>query len=389
MNRNEQFNQAILKGDEVSKDDLIKLGEECGIEFPKRISKERVLIMLLENDLQDKLREYFNEFITFPIWTVADYYGINTKDIDRLEECKFFCESFKTKEFYNRSNKDYYTAKCYYESAFKYDKEKIKQQLNELKGKGYKLRIETENKEELSLITNRLKDIFELGTIDIYEKRNEGYYSYTSITLPNDTDYKKNELLVKIKNLENSKKESDDVKDERITELKKKLRETREEKVKVEKQLETYQDVSSGFEFENKKLEEKLKKTKDRHKLIIDEMNKKLADAEMNLRIEQKAYKEIVNKAKALDTVGADTIKENRELKDKLEKLEKELEEYKYKEEENKMRNKGGRPSKLSELEIESIKMYRIQGISIRELAKMFNCSIGTIHNIIKNSQGN
>ena len=63
-------------------------------------------------------------------------------------------------------------------------------------------------------------------------------------------------------------------------------------------------------------------------------------------------------------------IKENKELKEQLNK-----------------KHKGGRKKKLTDMEIESIRMYRLQGISIRELGKMFNCSIGTIHNIIKENK--
>lgn len=39
---------------------------------------------------------------------------------------------------------------------------------------------------------------------------------------------------------------------------------------------------------------------------------------------------------------------------------------------------------KLTDMEIKSIRMYRIQGISMRELAKMFNCSLATICHIVK-----
>ncbi|WP_317310246.1 hypothetical protein [Clostridium thermobutyricum] len=39
---------------------------------------------------------------------------------------------------------------------------------------------------------------------------------------------------------------------------------------------------------------------------------------------------------------------------------------------------------KLSDMEIGSIKMYRIHGICIGELSKMFNCSVGIVYNITK-----
>lgn len=42
-----------------------------------------------------------------------------------------------------------------------------------------------------------------------------------------------------------------------------------------------------------------------------------------------------------------------------------------------------GRKSKFTDQEKESIRMYRLQGKTIKELAEMFNCSIGLIHKLI------
>ena len=42
-----------------------------------------------------------------------------------------------------------------------------------------------------------------------------------------------------------------------------------------------------------------------------------------------------------------------------------------------------GRKSKFNEQQKNLIYMYSLQGKTTRELAKMFNCSNGTIHNII------
>ncbi len=95
--------------------------------------------------------------------------------------------------------------------------------------------------------------------------------------------------------------------------------------------------------------------------MIIDkeEYNKLLKELE--------TYKCVVQ---ALQFENDKIIKENKELKEQLNK-----------------KHKGGRKKKLTDMEIESIRMYRLQGISIRELGKMFNCSIGTIHNIIKENK--
>lgn len=43
----------------------------------------------------------------------------------------------------------------------------------------------------------------------------------------------------------------------------------------------------------------------------------------------------------------------------------------------------GGRPSKFTDQEKETMKMYRLQGMSIRKIAEMFDCSTGLVHKII------
>lgn len=51
-----------------------------------------------------------------------------------------------------------------------------------------------------------------------------------------------------------------------------------------------------------------------------------------------------------------------------------------------KSNNRGaGRKAKFSEMEKEMIKMYRLQGKSIKELSEIFECSTGLIHKIINN----
>ena len=86
---------------------------------------------------------------------------------------------------------------------------------------------------------------------------------------------------------------------------------------------------------------------------------------------ELETYKCVVQ---ALQFENDKIIEENKELKKEIEKLKS-------------SRANSGRKKKLTDLEIESIRMYRLQGISIRELGKMFNCSVGTVYNIIKENK--
>lgn len=42
-----------------------------------------------------------------------------------------------------------------------------------------------------------------------------------------------------------------------------------------------------------------------------------------------------------------------------------------------------GRKNKFTDSEVETIRMYRIQGKTIKEIAEMFKCSVGLIHKLI------
>ena len=44
---------------------------------------------------------------------------------------------------------------------------------------------------------------------------------------------------------------------------------------------------------------------------------------------------------------------------------------------------RGGRKQRFTEQDKTLIKMYRIQGKTVRELAEMFNCSVGLVHNLV------
>lgn len=46
-----------------------------------------------------------------------------------------------------------------------------------------------------------------------------------------------------------------------------------------------------------------------------------------------------------------------------------------------------GRKSKFTVQEKETMKMYRIQGKTIKEIAEMYSCSVGLIHKIINENQ--
>lgn len=102
-------------------------------------------------------------------------------------------------------------------------------------------------------------------------------------------------------------------------------------------------------------------------KLIIE--NKMLNDRVENLK---KAYiTKIKQKNKEIE------LKDNeiKKLKDKIHKLKNEKGVYNER--------GAGRKSKFTDHDKEVIKMYRMQGKTIKEIAEMYNCSVGLIHKII------
>lgn len=71
--------------------------------------------------------------------------------------------------------------------------------------------------------------------------------------------------------------------------------------------------------------------------------------------------------------------KENESLRKQIKKLENKLE--------TKNERNAGRKKKLSDAEIEQIKMYRFQNKTIKDIATMYGVSVGLIHKIVSKKQ--
>lgn len=196
------------KNSEVSKDDIIKCALECGLDVKARVSKIKVIDMILEYEYYDKLFEYFQEFITIPEWEVADYYNISTNKIKQLKLIGAIKEEPVMREFYSRSNRDYFTAATYPLSVLNYEKEElIKAYNNAFGGDTYSLRIETKTKDQVSELNTILGKIFKMEKSPAtYEHRNgDGYYNYFKVKLLNNSKEEENSLLVEISKLKEEK----------------------------------------------------------------------------------------------------------------------------------------------------------------------------------------
>lgn len=225
---------------EVDKADMIKLAKEQGVEIPASFSKNKVINKMTEEGLVDKLYDRFNESIAVPVWVVADFFEINSDDVLQLQDIGVIGEEAIEKEFYNRLNGGYYRARIYKINILeKYDKKELQDQLAlATSGFNYRFRIETDTKNEISEILDKLGMIFKLGKHQTYSKRTGGYYSYVTVKILNNSNLEKNVLLEEMKSLKSKiEKEKNNYKkdmeimrnlvedrDKKIEELKSKLK---------------------------------------------------------------------------------------------------------------------------------------------------------------------
>ena len=87
---------------------------------------------------------------------------------------------------------------------------------------------------------------------------------------------------------------------------------------------------------------------------------------------------------------------ENEKLKDEIQKLYYEIHKLKNENEQlknipkiHKLKNErgAGRKKKFEVHDIESIKMYRLQGKTIKQIAEIYHCSVGLIHKLINEKE--
>lgn len=203
------------KSDLIDKEDIKRLGEEFGLTFTKRAAKSKIVDKIIEEGYYERLFEAFSEFIYIPIWEVADYYKMNSDQIEKLNKIGIIKEEYKEEQFYNRSSKEYYKVKMYPLSIFDYSMEEIQEAYQKAYNpkNNFRFRIETETKEQVGEIVKLLSNIFEVcESPSIYEKRNNGYHSYLTVKKLNNSIEEEKRLTYKIEEL---KEEIRKVKEER------------------------------------------------------------------------------------------------------------------------------------------------------------------------------
>lgn len=125
----------------------------------------------------------------------------------------------------------------------------------------------------------------------------------------------------------------------------------------AKKELEEYKVLCNNLNAEILEMQEKSDKGFLNSSDYI-QMNKRIESLEMQNKIHQKTIKHNKNVHKLIN----ETIKQDEIIKNQ---------------------RGAGRKSKFTDSEKETIKMYRLQGKTIKEISDMFECSVGLIHKLI------
>lgn len=151
-------------------------------------------------------------------------------------------------------------------------------------------------------------------------------------------------------------------------------RETQKAKIeRLEKEIEMWRELCS-----------KMQKELSEFKELADDSYEK-----SSTYIQQCKRIELLEEQNEADRLSVEHEKKMRKAlvdnyEPEIERLNEEVQKLKS---ENKVRTHNergaGRKSIFTEQEKESIRMYRLQGKTIKELAEMFSCSVGIIHKLI------
>ena len=151
-------------------------------------------------------------------------------------------------------------------------------------------------------------------------------------------------------------------------------RETQKAKIeRLEKEIEMWRELCSKMQKELSEFKELADDSYEKSSTYIQQCKRIELLEEQN-----EAYRLSVEHEKKMRKALVDNYEPE------IERLNEEVQKLKS---ENKVRTHNergaGRKSIFTQQEKESIRMYRLQGKTIKELAEMFSCSVGIIHKLI------
>lgn len=313
----------------LHKEDIIKFAEELGLQFKKNISKSNLIELISSSKHEEHFYNVFAEFINVPYWEIHKQFNISYKQINELEQLGII----ESLDYKAKGNVTLYPIEVL---GFQ-DGELLKIWNDKYKTDFYRTRIEIKKLDDFQKLINEFSKVFEIENVSkAYEHREQkGYYCYFSIRplskrLNNDNH----------KNRENAK-------------LKVEIGTLKSEIEKLQETITDFESSSTDNYFKSPQYK--------------------------NMRKQLENYQDFYLMHKFSDN-------EIKKLTDRIKELENHIEELTDKQ--NK-KHPGGRPPKFSAQDKAIIRKYRLEGKKIKELAEMFNCSVGIIHKLVNENNNN
>lgn len=317
------FKDSAIHGNSVIlKENIIKFLLDNGFNIKKNMAKSAALNLIFDNEvLTNKFMDMFATSVDVPYYIVATSYCLTYFQVSELDQLGII----KSLDYTSDKGATLYPFSVLgYEDNYLLDEYEKR-----YKTDFHRTRIEFDSNDDKSLndFIDKLSCVFDIENMSkLYPHRdNDGYYLYLSIRPK--TEAVNNSDIMSAQNA--NMKVNISLLQEKIADL--------EHKIDV-----MSKDVMASEEYV-------LLKTK------YEEIRNQYKDSKRRL---------LITESKADDYKA---------LKEKYDKLFKDQED-----------SKGGRPKKLTLQDIETMKLYRIQGKSYRELSALFNCSLGLISKTLK-----
>ena len=306
----------------ILKAELIEFVLSHGLDVRKNTAKDKVISLILDNEvLIEKLLDLYSSRIHIPYYIVATQYCLTYYQVEELDHLGII----KSLDF--KSEKG---ATLYPFSILAYDENYLINEYEKIfKTDFHRTRIEFKNNDEdhVSDFIDKLSNVFDIENMSkLYKKRDdEGYHLYLSIRPK--TKALNNDSILASQNA--NLKTNLSIEKAKVAELENRL-----------KALE--KDIYTAPQYVELRNEFNELKTKSKTMRIYE--------------VKYKSLEEDYEKLKADYDVLSSSINSK----------------------------SSGRPCKLSDGDKELMKMYRMQKKSYREIASLFNCSIGLVSKVLK-----
>lgn len=162
---------------EITFDKLKSFARSKGMCVTVRATKKDVVEIIFNSDYADEFMENHKQLFMVPDFYLKKVYGLNnTKNVHSLEELGLLPVSDE-KEILTKNQK--FICRAYPLSSLEADKDALHQQEQLLNTNEFKLRIEIQDIEKLSILEEKLKQFMNIKNHNsVFKNRDGSYYCY-------------------------------------------------------------------------------------------------------------------------------------------------------------------------------------------------------------------